>query len=239
MPDDDYVGVLEQHLPGDAPALAAGAPGDARPARCSASTRASRAITIGQRKGLPGGRRGAALRGGDPAGHRARWSWAASRICWATGCGWRNSTGSPSRSRRATAARSRSGTAPGRRPRHRARAATSAGIDLALSNPGSRHHPRPIRRPLRRRRPGARRRSDRLMRSHRAGPACSLPSSCSGSARRCAAQDKPALGDRGLHHLADRQRSSALPGRGPGGVHVSHALAWRRTAPSPGSGWPT
>src|SRR5256884_6018834 len=54
VPDDDYVGVLERHLPADAPALSPGplvtvggavVGGHGGIARC----------TIGQRRGLPGG----------------------------------------------------------------------------------------------------------------------------------------------------------------------------------------
>ena len=54
VPDDDYVGVLERHLPADAPALAPG------PLVTTAGDRIGEhdgyaRYTIGQRKGLPGG----------------------------------------------------------------------------------------------------------------------------------------------------------------------------------------
>ncbi len=55
VPDDDYVGVLEQHLPADAPPLTPGSDGhDQR--RGDRSARGFARYTIGQRKGLPGGR---------------------------------------------------------------------------------------------------------------------------------------------------------------------------------------
>jgi tRNA-specific 2-thiouridylase len=55
VPDDDYVGVLEQHLPADAPALSPGAfvttSGDVVGEHAGFAR-----YTVGQRKGLPGGR---------------------------------------------------------------------------------------------------------------------------------------------------------------------------------------
>jgi tRNA-specific 2-thiouridylase len=55
VPDNDYVGVLEQHLPADAPALAPGAfvttSGDV-----IGEHNGFARYTVGQRKGLPGGR---------------------------------------------------------------------------------------------------------------------------------------------------------------------------------------
>ncbi|MDP3910607.1 MAG: tRNA 2-thiouridine(34) synthase MnmA [Gemmatimonadales bacterium] len=54
VPDDDYVGVLQRHLPADAPALAPGAfvttGGDVIGAHAGFAR-----YTVGQRKGLPGG----------------------------------------------------------------------------------------------------------------------------------------------------------------------------------------
>ncbi|HEY3934008.1 MAG TPA: tRNA 2-thiouridine(34) synthase MnmA [Gemmatimonadales bacterium] len=55
VPDNDYVGVLEQHLPGDAPALAPGAFVDTAGNIVGAHDGFAR-YTVGQRKGLPGGR---------------------------------------------------------------------------------------------------------------------------------------------------------------------------------------
>ncbi|MDQ3137363.1 MAG: tRNA 2-thiouridine(34) synthase MnmA [Gemmatimonadota bacterium] len=85
VPDDDYVGVLERHLPADAPALAPG-PLVTTAGELIGEHRGYARYTIGQRKGLPGGAAGAryviAIRperrevvvGGveDLAGHRVR-----------------------------------------------------------------------------------------------------------------------------------------------------------------------
>lgn len=54
VPDDDYVGVLERHLPADAPALAPG-PLVAADGRQLGEHQGFARYTIGQRKGLPGG----------------------------------------------------------------------------------------------------------------------------------------------------------------------------------------
>lgn len=54
VPDDDYIGVLEQHLPADAPALAPGPIVTADGERIGEHRGFAR-YTIGQRKGLPGG----------------------------------------------------------------------------------------------------------------------------------------------------------------------------------------
>jgi tRNA-uridine 2-sulfurtransferase len=55
VPDDDYVGVLQQHLPADAPALAPGpfvtSTGDVVGEHAGFAR-----YTVGQRRGLPGGR---------------------------------------------------------------------------------------------------------------------------------------------------------------------------------------
>ncbi len=55
VPDKDYVGVLEQHLPPDAPALAAGAFVTTAGEVVGEHNGFAR-YTVGQRKGLPGGR---------------------------------------------------------------------------------------------------------------------------------------------------------------------------------------
>ena len=54
VPDDDYVGVLERHLPADAPALTPG-PLLTADGRHLGEHRGFARYTIGQRKGLPGG----------------------------------------------------------------------------------------------------------------------------------------------------------------------------------------
>jgi tRNA-specific 2-thiouridylase len=54
VPDDDYVGVLEHHLPGDAPALAAG-PLVTSTGEVIGEHKGFARYTVGQRKGLPGG----------------------------------------------------------------------------------------------------------------------------------------------------------------------------------------
>ncbi len=54
VPDDDYVGVLEQHLPADAPALAPG-PLVTSSGEIVGQHQGFARYTIGQRKGLPGG----------------------------------------------------------------------------------------------------------------------------------------------------------------------------------------
>ncbi len=55
VPDDDYVGVLEQHLPADAPALRRGAFVTTSGEVLGQHAGFAR-FTVGQRKGLPGGR---------------------------------------------------------------------------------------------------------------------------------------------------------------------------------------
>ena len=55
VPDDDYVGVLEQHLPADAPALAPGSAGRPPTATVVGEHGGYARYTIGQRRGLPGG----------------------------------------------------------------------------------------------------------------------------------------------------------------------------------------
>jgi tRNA-specific 2-thiouridylase len=55
VPDDDYVGVLEQHLPADAPAFAAGA-FVTTSGKVVGEHEGFARYTVGQRKGLPGGR---------------------------------------------------------------------------------------------------------------------------------------------------------------------------------------
>ena len=54
VPDDDYVGVLERHLPADAPALAPG-PLVSTAGELIGEHQGYARYTIGQRKGLPGG----------------------------------------------------------------------------------------------------------------------------------------------------------------------------------------
>ncbi len=54
VPDDDYVGVLEQHLPADAPALVPG-PLVSTTGEVIGEHQGFARYTIGQRKGLPGG----------------------------------------------------------------------------------------------------------------------------------------------------------------------------------------
>jgi tRNA-specific 2-thiouridylase len=54
VPDDDYAGVLERHLPADAPALAPG-PLVTTTGQVIGQHRGYARYTIGQRKGLPGG----------------------------------------------------------------------------------------------------------------------------------------------------------------------------------------
>ena len=54
MPDDDYVGVLEQHLPADAPALSRG-PLVTTAGEVVGEHDGFARFTIGQRKRLPGG----------------------------------------------------------------------------------------------------------------------------------------------------------------------------------------
>ena len=54
VPDDDYVGVLERHLPADAPALAAG-PLVTTTGEIVGQHQGYARYTIGQRRGLPGG----------------------------------------------------------------------------------------------------------------------------------------------------------------------------------------
>jgi tRNA-uridine 2-sulfurtransferase len=55
VPDDDYVGVLEQHLPADAPALTPG-PFVNRDGTVIGEHRGFARFTVGQRRGLPGGK---------------------------------------------------------------------------------------------------------------------------------------------------------------------------------------
>jgi tRNA-specific 2-thiouridylase len=55
VPDDDYVGVLEQHLPADAPALSPG-PLVTRSGEQIGEHRGFARYTVGQRRGLPGGK---------------------------------------------------------------------------------------------------------------------------------------------------------------------------------------
>jgi tRNA-specific 2-thiouridylase len=55
VPDDDYVGVLEQHLPADAPALTPG-PFVSRDGTVIGEHRGFARFTVGQRRGLPGGK---------------------------------------------------------------------------------------------------------------------------------------------------------------------------------------
>ncbi len=55
VPDNDYVGVLEQHLPSDAPALSPGAFVNSAGDVIGEHSGFAR-FTVGQRKGLPGGR---------------------------------------------------------------------------------------------------------------------------------------------------------------------------------------
>ncbi len=55
VPDDDYVGVLEQHLPANAPAFAAGA-FVTTSGQVMGEHHGFARYTVGQRKGLPGGR---------------------------------------------------------------------------------------------------------------------------------------------------------------------------------------
>lgn len=57
VPDDDYAGVLERHLPADAPALAPG-PLVSTSGEIIGQHRGYARYTIGQRKGLPGGAAG-------------------------------------------------------------------------------------------------------------------------------------------------------------------------------------
>ncbi len=57
VPDDDYAGVLERHLPSDAPALAPG-PLVTTAGEVIGQHRGYARYTIGQRKGLPGGSAG-------------------------------------------------------------------------------------------------------------------------------------------------------------------------------------
>ncbi|HEX3276221.1 MAG TPA: tRNA 2-thiouridine(34) synthase MnmA [Gemmatimonadales bacterium] len=54
VPDDDYVGVLERHLPADAPALAPG-PFVTTAGEVIGQHRGFARYTVGQRRGLPGG----------------------------------------------------------------------------------------------------------------------------------------------------------------------------------------
>jgi len=54
VPDDDYVGVLERHLPADAPALSPG-PLVTTAGEVIGEHRGFARYTIGQRRGLPGG----------------------------------------------------------------------------------------------------------------------------------------------------------------------------------------
>ncbi len=55
VPDDDYVGVLERHLPADAPALASG-PLVTSSGEVIGEHEGFARYTVGQRRGLPGGR---------------------------------------------------------------------------------------------------------------------------------------------------------------------------------------
>jgi len=55
VPDDDYVGVLEQHLPADAPALVPG-PFVTRAGDVIGEHHGFARYTVGQRRGLPGGK---------------------------------------------------------------------------------------------------------------------------------------------------------------------------------------
>ena len=55
VPDDDYVGVLEQHLPADAPALTPG-PFLSSDGSVLGEHRGFARFTVGQRRGLPGGK---------------------------------------------------------------------------------------------------------------------------------------------------------------------------------------
>ena len=80
VPDDDYVGVLEQHLPADAPALSRG-PLVTISGEVVGEHDGFARFTIGQRKRLPGGFSEASWRSGQ---RPARWSSARSTTSTAT-----------------------------------------------------------------------------------------------------------------------------------------------------------
>jgi tRNA-specific 2-thiouridylase len=114
VPNDDYVSVLERHLPADAPALVPG-PMVTTSGEVIGEHRGFGRYTIGQRKGLPGGSGSARyVVAIGPSAVRSWWE--ASRIWRDTGSSWRRSTGWPIPSNRVTGARCRSGIAPAAPP---------------------------------------------------------------------------------------------------------------------------
>ena len=133
VPDDDYVGVLERHLPADAPALAPG-PLVTTGGEVVGEHGGYARFTIGQRRGLPGGFGAAryvvaiqpgAARGGD-------------RDCRRAGGPSRPARGAQlagrRRSSRATSARCRCAT--GRAPfRPRSRRTRASALELVLEEP--------------------------------------------------------------------------------------------------------
>ena len=144
MPDDDYAGVLERHLPAGRAGAGAGPAGDHRPARSSASTTGYARYTIGQRKGLPGGsaeprfvvairpeRREVVIGTAEElAGHRLRLeelNWLADPL---------------DAGRRA--ARCRSATGPARCPPRCSRVNRTEALELALGDAGTGDHAGPV-----------------------------------------------------------------------------------------------
>ena len=161
VPDDDYVGVLERHLPADAPALSPG-PLVTTAGETIGQHDGYARYTIGQRKGLPGGfaepRYVVAIRperrevvigtAAELGGHRLRLRRAQLADGAARGRRCLRGADPPPRPRR-----------PGdRHPGGRGRAGAGPGA----SRP--RHHAGTVGRALRRRRAGARRRRDRRRR---------------------------------------------------------------------------
>jgi len=100
VPDDNYVAVLERHLPADAPALTPGAFVTTNGDVVGEHDGFAR-YTVGQRRGLPAARasRSTSWLSGP---RRAKSSSAEARSCSDTACLSKRSTGSPIRSRRVT-----------------------------------------------------------------------------------------------------------------------------------------
>ena len=136
VPDDDYVGVLERHLPADAPALAPGPAGHHDGRGRSDEHEGFARYTIGQRQGPARRLRRAAVRGGHPARaprgrdrHRRR-----ARRATGSRLEELNWLADPARAE-ATRARCRSATGRAAVPATVARRDADGGSSLALATP--------------------------------------------------------------------------------------------------------
>ena len=203
VPDDDYVGVLERHLPADAPALA---PGPAGHHRRRGDRRAPGLRPLHHRpaaRACPAGSPSRAT--WWPSGRSAARSWSAraDELGGPPGAaGGAQLAGRPARGRATRCEvqiryRARRGPGDGRRD------ATARRSMLALARAGPGHHARPVRRALRPRRPGAGRRRDRVA----CGLTCAIP------APALAAQRRRALGGGLAAPRARLPRRPAAPAR--------------------------